>query len=354
MARLTLLVLFVCLSIMDSRSESLPKPKPKPKPGEEGLQSDDFNQPLFESVMDRSSTDYANNKTCKVKWGYCKHSFQYGEKALDDCPAYKLNKASRCPIQNYQCTNRAPFGPNQYGGHGWCYYDYEGKTHWDWCGSGCNKCSWRCYDCQPPSWLEILVSKLPNPKCRQWCSQGGYCGDTPDHKKYGTDCTGCINEDFSVTSACPSSCKCASGQRKLDKNSNCNHWCSQYGACGETNAHKQNGVDCRGCAVTLACPSSCKCASGQRKVDKNSNCNHWCSQYGACGETNAHIQNGVDCRGCADFSVPSACPSSCKCASGQQKVDKNSNCNHWCSQYGVCGETDAHKQNGVDCRGCAD
>ena len=53
--------------------------------------------------------------------------------------------------------------------------------------------------------------------------------------------------DFSVTSACPSSCKCASGQRKVDKNSNCNHWCSQYGACGETNAHKQNGVDCRGC-----------------------------------------------------------------------------------------------------------
>ena len=54
-----------------------------------------------------------------------------------------------------------------------------------------------------------------------------------------------------------------------------------------------------------------------------------------------------------DFSVTSACPSSCKCASGQRKVDKNSNCNHWCSQYGVCGETDAHKQNGVDCRGCA-
>ena len=48
---------------MDSRSESLPKPKPKPKPGEEGLQSDDFNQHLFESVMDRSSTDYANNKS---------------------------------------------------------------------------------------------------------------------------------------------------------------------------------------------------------------------------------------------------------------------------------------------------
>ena len=74
---------------------------------------------------------------CKVKWGYCKHSFQYGEKALDDCPGYKLNKARRCPIQNYQCTNAGPLGPNQYGGHGWCYYDYEGKTYWDWCGSGC-------------------------------------------------------------------------------------------------------------------------------------------------------------------------------------------------------------------------
>ena len=115
----------------------------------------------------------------------------------------------------------------------------------------------------------------------QWCSQAGYCGDTPDHKKYGTDCTGCINEgnyrrikaktaqkslklclnitkvlfvktmlvviDSSVTSACPSSCKCASGLRKVDKNGNCNYWCSQYGACGDTNAHKQNGVDCRGC-----------------------------------------------------------------------------------------------------------
>lgn len=62
------------------------------------------------------------------------------------------------------------------------------------CGISGNKCSWRCYDCQPPSWLETLVSKLPNPKCMQWCSQAGYCGDTPDHKKYGTDCTGCINE----------------------------------------------------------------------------------------------------------------------------------------------------------------
>ena len=34
-------------------------------------------------------------------------------------------------------------------------------------------------------------------------------------------------------------------------------------------------------------------------------------------------------------------------------MDKNGNCNYWCSKYGYCGETDAHKENGVDCRGCA-
>ena len=51
------------MSIIDSRSESLPKPKPKPKPGEKGLRYNDSNQPLFESVMDRSLTDYANNKS---------------------------------------------------------------------------------------------------------------------------------------------------------------------------------------------------------------------------------------------------------------------------------------------------
>ena len=59
---------------------------------------------------------------------------------MDDCPGYKLNQGIRCPIENYQCTNRGPLGPNQYGGHGWCYYEYDdGKTYWDWCGDGCKK-----------------------------------------------------------------------------------------------------------------------------------------------------------------------------------------------------------------------
>ena len=52
------------------------------------------------------------------------------------------------------------------------------------------------------------------------------------------------------------------------------------------------------------------------------------------------------------FSGASVCPSSCKCKSGQHVVDKSGNCNYWCSKYGYCGETEAHK-NGVDCRGCA-
>ena len=53
------------------------------------------------------------------------------------------------------------------------------------------------------------------------------------------------------------------------------------------------------------------------------------------------------------ISVTSACPSSCKCTLGQHAVDKNGNCNYWCSQHGFCGEKDAHKENGIDCRGCA-
>ena len=43
------------MSIMGSRSNYLPTPKPKPKPGEVGLQS--------KRVMDRSSIDFANNKS---------------------------------------------------------------------------------------------------------------------------------------------------------------------------------------------------------------------------------------------------------------------------------------------------
>ena len=57
------------------------------------------------------------------------------------------------------------------------------------------------------------------------------------------------------------------------------------------------------------------------------------------------------------FSVTSVCPSSCKCTSASgykfHKVDENGNCNYWCSEHGYCGEKDTHKENGVDCRGCA-
>ena len=58
------------------------------------------------------------------------------------------------------------------------------------------------------------------------------------------------------------------------------------------------------------------------------------------------------------FSVKWVCPSSCKCKSGQvdnggHAVDKRGNCNYWCSKYGYCGETEDHKNDGVDCRGCA-
>ena len=49
------------MSIMGSRSNYLPtlKPKPKPKPGEVGLPS--------KHVMDRSSIDFANNKSNVLK-----------------------------------------------------------------------------------------------------------------------------------------------------------------------------------------------------------------------------------------------------------------------------------------------
>ena len=51
------------------------------------------------------------------------------------------------------------------------------------------------------------------------------------------------------------------------------------------------------------------------------------------------------------FSGASVCPSSCKCKSGQQAVDKSGNCNYWCStRYGYCNDKYG---NGVDCRGCA-
>ena len=56
------------------------------------------------------------------------------------------------------------------------------------------------------------------------------------------------------------------------------------------------------------------------------------------------------------FSATSVCPSSCKCTSASgykfHKVDENGNCNYWCSAHGYCGEMDAHKEYGVDCRGC--
>ena len=52
------------------------------------------------------------------------------------------------------------------------------------------------------------------------------------------------------------------------------------------------------------------------------------------------------------FTVASACPSSCQCKSGHRSVDETGNCNFWCSKYGYCGEYEAHKEDGVDCRGC--
>ena len=51
--------------------------------------------------------------------------------------------------------------------------------------------------------------------------------------------------------------------------------------------------------------------------------------------------------------VASSCPASCKCTPGQHEVDRNDNCNFWCSSLGYCGETENHKENGIDCRGCA-
>jgi len=56
-------------------------------------------------------------------------------------------------------------------------------------------------------------------------------------------------ESIQVASACPSSCQCKSGHRSVDENGNCNFWCSKYGYCGEYEAHKEDGVDCRGCTV---------------------------------------------------------------------------------------------------------
>ena len=56
----------------------------------------------------------------------------------------------------------------------------------------------------------------------------------------------------------------------------------------------------------LKCHPSCKCKSGKRAVDELGNCHYWCSQYGYCGETEAHKENGVDCRYCAGIEILNA------------------------------------------------
>ena len=50
------------------------------------------------------------------------------------------------------------------------------------------------------------------------------------------------------------------------------------------------------------------------------------------------------CKYCTDF------PESCKCKEGEKKLDKNGYCHHYCSQYNECNE---HAEGSfTDCRIC--
>ncbi|KAJ8322961.1 hypothetical protein QVD99_007360 [Batrachochytrium dendrobatidis] len=185
------------------------------------------------------------------------------------------------------------------------------------------------------------------------CSFVGYCNNSPVH--CGAGCQVLFGRCDGASSPAPLApptpsvdVKCGVGRGGKCPNSLC---CSQYGWCGNTDAHCGIGCQnpfgtCNGTPPTPPTPSvDVKCGVGRGGKCPNSLC---CSQYGWCGNTDAHC--GIGCQnpfGTCNGAPPTPPTPSVdvKCGVGRGGKCPNSLC---CSQYGWCGNTDAHC--GVGCQ----
>ena len=115
-------------------------------------------------------------------------------------------------------------------------------------------------------------------------------------------------------------------------------------------------------SLLLVCPRGCQCRPGDKEVDSQGYCNHWCRDD-TCGNR-FNYWRGIDCGGCNENRD---CPDECAARSGGEhnggKPVVDGYCHHWVNN-GWCGVGKIYKTEsgayaysgsykaGIDCRGC--
>eukprot|EP00930_Biecheleria_cincta_P055342 TRINITY_DN4166_c0_g1_i1.p1 TRINITY_DN4166_c0_g1~~TRINITY_DN4166_c0_g1_i1.p1 ORF type:complete len:642 (-),score=67.85 TRINITY_DN4166_c0_g1_i1:401-2326(-) len=97
------------------------------------------------------------------------------------------------------------------------------------------------------------------------------------------------------------------------------------------------------------------CAPQCATCNNNGNpgiCQHWCSTGNFCGI--GPPWRHYDCRGCGGSPPPNPPPTHTGCSEKCHSCmwDRGGACTQYCSQYNYCGDTDAYIQGGTDCRSC--
>ena len=179
-----------------------------------------------------------------------------------------------------------------------------------------------------------------------FCSPWGWCGNGTAHKR---------NHQAAYSFA---SCKDKESSCNLSKNGRCGKdygkticesgFCSQWGWCGTTAAHKSN-------QQAAYSATACKDKKPSCNLSKNGRCGKeygkticasgFCSQWGWCGTGAAHKRNHQ-----AAYSA-----TACKDKKPSCNLSKNGRCGKeygkticasgFCSQWGWCGTGAAHKRN---------
>ncbi|ODQ56615.1 hypothetical protein SAICODRAFT_22959 [Saitoella complicata NRRL Y-17804] len=203
------------------------------------------------------------------------------------------------------------------------------------------------------------------------CSEYGWCGDGDAYCAVSNGC----HTGFGTCTMVPTT------DGTCGPEVTCQGWpqgecCSEYGWCGDTDAHCLVANGCQsGCAdgssptstttmnmppatSTAAAPASTMKATTDGTCGPDVSCEGWpqgtcCSEYGWCGNTDAHclVSNGCQ-NGCTDGSLTtisstSTAPATTMAVTTDGTCGPDVSCEGWpegtcCSQYGYCGNTDAH------------
>ncbi|BFZ59011.1 hypothetical protein YB2330_000010 [Saitoella coloradoensis] len=265
----------------------------------------------------------------------------------------------------------------------------------------------------------------PDVSCEGWpqgicCSEYGWCGNTDAHCLVSNGCqNGCTDGSltttttmFSTSTSPATTTMAVTTDGTCGPDVSCEGWpegtcCSQYGHCGDTDAHClvingcQNGCLSSGSGPTLTSPAtSASWTSGSTALPTGYTyttdgscggtvvCGDWsqggcCSQYGYCGDTDLHCLTSNGCQSnCTDSTTSGPTPSSTATGgegtiAGPQGSDESANpnapattdgtcgamynytvCGDWagpgscCSMYGFCGDTSAHCGAGCQSGNC--